>query len=153
MFENTKPTKKHDPKVFQEYMREVPTGKRKKELNDVKAELNDVKAELKEVKAELERSKKQSAINVANKKSERKKSDREAAVLRNDRGQLFKTLELVKYKVENIKTSDEDSTKKLDNIWDNIKVALKKSGEMEKKEKEKGTSKKKKKKSRRRKKK
>ena len=139
MFQNTKPTKKHDPKVFQEYCREVPTGKRKKELNDLKAEL-------KEVKAELERSKNQSAINVANKISERKKSDREAGVWRKDRGQLFKTLELVKYKVENIKTPDKDSTKKLDNILDNIKVALDKSEKMEKKEKEKGTSKKKKKK-------
>ncbi len=75
--------------------------------------------------------------------------------MRNDREQLMKTLKSVKDKIENIKTPDEDSTKKLDTIRNNIKVALDKSRKMEKEEKEKGTSKKKKKKkkSRRRKKK
>tara|TARA_B100001094_G_C17720925_1_gene571930 strand:+ start:106 stop:651 length:546 start_codon:yes stop_codon:yes gene_type:complete len=181
MFQNTKPTKKHDPKVFQEYFREVPTGKKKKELNDLKAELKgvsgelleveeelkNVKAELKGVKAELkgvsgelqkkveelEKSREISRKNVANKIFERKESDREAGELRNDREQLMKTLKSVKDKIENIKTPDEDSNKKLDNIWNNIEVALDKSEKMEKDQKARAGSKKKKKKSRRRKKK
>ena len=189
MFQNTKPTKKYDPEVFQEYFRTVPTGKRKKELKVVKKELKEVKAELnnvingelreveeelEEVKAELKKKEKElndvkselqkkveeleksreiSRKNVANKIFERKESDREAGELRTDREQLMKTLKSVKDKVENIKTPDEDSTKKLDTIWNNIEVALDKSEKMEANQKARAGSKKKKKKSRRRKKK